>query len=186
MINKVILIGNVGIDPEVRTLESGVKTARLRIATTERLYNRETQSTREHTEWHTVVLWRSLADVADRYVRKGTQVYIEGRLRSREWTDQQGVKRYTVEIMADDMKMLGRRGDSQQQDGQGGGYGAQQGGYGSQQNRGNQGGYGGGQQNYGGGQQGYGSQNASYQQTPATPQPAPAVNVDDDPDDLPF
>ncbi len=179
MINKVILIGNVGIDPEVRTLESGVKTARLRIATTERLYNRETQSTREHTEWHTVVLWRSLADVADRYIRKGSQVYIEGRLRSREWTDQQGVKRYTVEIMADDMKMLGRRGDSQQQDGQAGGYGTQQSGYGSQPNRGSQSGY-------GGGQQGYGSQNAAYQQTPATPQTTPAVNVDDDPDDLPF
>lgn len=179
MINKVILIGNVGIDPEVRTLESGVKTARLRVATTERLYNRETQTAREHTEWHTVVLWRNLADVVDRYVRKGSQVYIEGRLRSREWTDQQGVKHYAVEIMADEMKMLGRRGDSQQQDGQGGGYGAQGGGYGSQPNRGSQGGY-------GGGQQGYGSQNAAPQPAPAAPQPAPAVNVDDDPDDLPF
>src|SRR5699024_3016057 len=77
MINKVILIGNVGADPEIRTLESGVKMARLRIATTERIYNREAQESRDHTEWHSVVLWRNLADVADRFVRKGSQVYIE-------------------------------------------------------------------------------------------------------------
>ena len=100
MINKVILIGNVGADPEIRTLESGVKMARIRVATTERIYNREAQESRDHTEWHSVVLWRNLADVADRFIRKGSQVYIEGRLRSREWTDQQGVKRYSIEILA--------------------------------------------------------------------------------------
>ena len=83
MINKVILIGNVGADPEIRTLESGVKMARIRVATTERIYNREAQESRDHTEWHSVVLWRNLADVADRFIRKGSQVYIEGRLRSR-------------------------------------------------------------------------------------------------------
>lgn len=184
MINKVILIGNVGMDPEIRTLESGVKMARLRIATTERLYNREAQEAREHTEWHTVVLWRNLADVADRFVRKGSQVYIEGRLRSREWTDQQGAKRTTVEILADDMKMLGRRSDNN--GGQSGGqhYGggsAPQGGYGSgssyggqQQGYGQQGGYGGG----------YGAGAAS---APAIPAPAaPEVDVNNDPDDLPF
>ena len=77
MINKVILIGNVGADPEVRALEGGVKVARLRIATTERIYNRQTQETKEHTEWHNVTLWRNLADVADRFIRKGSQVYIE-------------------------------------------------------------------------------------------------------------
>ena len=112
MINKVILIGNVGADPEIRTLESGVKMARIRVATTERIYNREAQESRDHTEWHSVVLWRNLADVADRFIRKGSQVYIEGRLRSREWTDQQGVKRYSIEILADDLKMLGRRSDN--------------------------------------------------------------------------
>ncbi len=109
MINKVILVGNVGADPEVRTLESGVKTARVRLATSERYYNRETQQATEHTEWHTITLWRNLADVVDRFVHKGSQIYIEGRLRTREWTDQAGNKRYTTEIQADDMKLLGKR-----------------------------------------------------------------------------
>jgi single-strand DNA-binding protein len=110
MINKVILVGNVGADPEIRSLESGVKVARLRLATTERIYNRQTQETKEHTEWHTVVLWRGLADVADKYVRKGSQIYIEGSLRSNEWTDKDGNKRYGMEIVANDLKLLGRRG----------------------------------------------------------------------------
>ena len=109
MINKVILVGNVGADPEVRTLESGVKTARVRLATSERYFNRETQQATEHTEWHTITLWRNLADVVDRFVRKGSQIYIEGRLRTREWTDQAGNKRYSTEIQADDMKLLGKR-----------------------------------------------------------------------------
>ena len=112
MINKVILIGNGGADPEVRALEGGVKVARLRIATTERIYNRQTQETKEHTEWHNVTLWRNLADVADRFIRKGSQVYIEGSLRTRDWTDKDGNKRYATEIVANDLKMLGRRGDA--------------------------------------------------------------------------
>ena len=112
MINNVILIGNVGADPEVRALEGGVKVARLRIATTERIYNRQTQETKEHTEWHNVTLWRNLADVADRFIRKGSQVYIEGSLRTRDWTDKDGNKRYATEIVANDLKMLGRRGDA--------------------------------------------------------------------------
>ena len=112
MINKVILIGNVGADPEVRALEGGVKVARLRIATTERIYNRQTQETKEHTEWHNVTLWRNLADVADRFIRKGSQVYIEGSFRTRDWTDKDGNKRYATEIVANDLKMLGRRGDA--------------------------------------------------------------------------
>ena len=112
MINKVILIGNVGADPEVRALEGGVKVARLRIATTERIYNRQTQETKEPTEWHNVTLWRNLADVADRFIRKGSQVYIEGSLRTRDWTDKDGNKRYATEIVANDLKMLGRRGDA--------------------------------------------------------------------------
>lgn len=109
MINKVILIGNVGADPEIRTLEGGTKVARVRLATTERIYNRQTQESRDHTEWHSITLWRNLADVADRFVRKGSQIYIEGRIRSREWTDQAGVKRYGIEIVADELKLLGRR-----------------------------------------------------------------------------
>lgn len=109
MINKVILLGNVGADPEIRTLESGIKVARVRLATTERIYNRTTQETKEHTEWHTVTLWRNLADVADRYIKKGSQLYIEGNIRAREWSDESGAKRSAIEIVANDMKMLGRR-----------------------------------------------------------------------------
>lgn len=120
MVNKVILVGNVGLDPEVRTTESGVKVARVRLATTERMFDRQANETREHTEWHTVTLWRGLADVVDRFVRKGSQIYIEGRLRTREWMDKDNNKRYTTEILADDMKLLGRRGDNNA---------AQQGGY---------------------------------------------------------
>ncbi len=111
MINKVILLGNVGADPEIRTLETGTKVARLRLATTERIFNRQTQEAKEHTEWHTVVLWRGLADVADKYVRKGSQIYIEGVIRSNEWTDKEGGKRSGIEIVANDMKLLGRKGE---------------------------------------------------------------------------
>ena len=113
MINKVILVGNVGMDPEVRSLETGVKVARVRLATTERIFNRQTNESTEHTEWHTVTLWRGLAEVVDKYVRKGSQIYIEGRLRSREW-EQDGQKRYATEIVADEMKLLGRRQDGTQ------------------------------------------------------------------------
>lgn len=111
MVNKVILIGNVGMDPEIRTLESGVKVARLRLATTERIFDRQTNETKELTEWHTVTLWRGLADVADRFVHKGSQIYVEGSLRTREWTDRDNQKRTSVEIVANDMKLLGRRSD---------------------------------------------------------------------------
>ena len=109
MINKVILVGNVGGDPEVRALESGVKVARLRLATTERIFDRQTNEAREMTEWHTVVLWRGLADVVDKYVRKGSQLYIEGSLRTREWNDKDNVRHLSTEIQASEMKLLGRR-----------------------------------------------------------------------------
>lgn len=112
MVNKVILIGNVGIDPEVRTTEGGVKVARVRLATTERMFDRAANETKEHTEWHTITLWRGLADVVDKYVRKGSQIYIEGRLRTREWMDKENNKRYTTEILADTMNLLGRRSDN--------------------------------------------------------------------------
>jgi single-strand DNA-binding protein len=113
MINKVILVGNVGLDPEVRALESGAKVARLRLATTERYTDRQTNETKELTEWHTVTLWRGLADVVDKYVHKGSQLYIEGSLRTREWTDKDNQKRYATEIVATEMKLLGRRVDAQ-------------------------------------------------------------------------
>ena len=117
MVNKVILIGNVGMDPEVRTTESGVKVARVRLATTERLFDRQANESREHTEWHTITLWRGLADIVDRYVRKGSQIYIEGRLRTRDWMDKDNNRRYTTEILADSMNLLGRRGDGSASEG---------------------------------------------------------------------
>ena len=116
MINKVILLGNVGQDPEVRTLETGVKVARLRLATTERMFNRQTNETTEHTEWHSITLWRGLADVADKFVRKGSQIYVEGRIRSREW-ERDGQRHFGFEIVADDMRLLGRRAEGTQQQG---------------------------------------------------------------------
>lgn len=114
MVNKVILVGNVGLDPEVRSLETGVKVARVRLATSERIFNRQTNEATEHTEWHTVTLWRSLAEVVDKYVRKGSQLYIEGRIRTREW-ERDGVKHFATEIVADEMKLLGRRPEGAQQ-----------------------------------------------------------------------
>ena len=104
------------MDPEVRSLETGVKVARIRLATSERIFNRQTNETTEHTEWHTVTLWRGLAEVVDKYVHKGSQIYIEGRLRSREW-EQDGQKRYATEIVADEMKLLGRRAEGAPQQG---------------------------------------------------------------------
>ncbi|MFR9524255.1 MAG: single-stranded DNA-binding protein [Rikenellaceae bacterium] len=112
MINKVILVGNVGADPEVRTIESGAKVARIRMVTTERIFNRQSNETKEHSEWHTVIMWRGLADVADKYVRKGSQIYIEGNLRTRDWLDKENVKHTTTEVVAYELKLLGRRADN--------------------------------------------------------------------------
>lgn len=114
MINKVILVGNVGADPEVRSLESGVKTARLRLATTERIFNRQTNETTEQTEWHTVIFWRGLADVVDKYVRKGSQIYVEGSIHYRDWQGSDGQRHFTTEITASDLKLLGRRAEGSQ------------------------------------------------------------------------
>lgn len=108
MINKVILVGNVGTDPEVRALDGGTKVARIRLATTERVYNKEKNETKENTEWHNITLWRGLAEVVDKYIRKGSQLYIEGKLRTREY-DKNGVKCFATEIVAEELKMLGRK-----------------------------------------------------------------------------
>ena len=128
-LNKVMLIGNVGRDPEIRYLEGnsqggGTKVATFTLATTERYRDRNGEL-RENTEWHNIVAWRQTADVVERFVKKGTQLYIEGRLRTRSYTDQQGIKKYTTEINADNLQLLGRRQDDQ---GQGGGYQQGQGG----------------------------------------------------------
>lgn len=106
MINKVILVGRVGADPEIHTFESGNKTAKLRLATTERSYNRETKEATDYTEWHTVVAWGNLADIIDKWVKKGALLYIEGSLRTREY-DKGNEKRYTIEVVGKELKMLG-------------------------------------------------------------------------------
>ena len=116
-VNKVILVGNVGKDPEVRYVESNVAVANFPLATSERGYtSRSGAQIPERTEWHNIVLWRGLAEVAEKYVKKGTQLYIEGKLRTRSWTDSNNVVRYTTEIFADNMEILSRRdsGNAQQ------------------------------------------------------------------------
>ena len=109
-LNKVMLIGNVGQDPEVRYLDN--KVATFRLATTERYKDRNSGETREITEWHSVVAWRNSADIVEKYVKKGTQLYVEGRLRTRSWDDQNGNKRYTTEIIADSLQLLGKKADN--------------------------------------------------------------------------
>ena len=109
-VNKVILIGNLGQDPETKYMPSGSAVSNLRIATTESFKDRETGQQQERTEWHSVAMFGRLAEVAGEYLRKGSQVYIEGRLRTRKWQDKQGLDRYTTEIIADQMQMLGGRG----------------------------------------------------------------------------
>jgi single-strand DNA-binding protein len=106
-INKVIVIGNLGADPEVRTLPNGDTVCNLRLATTEKWKDKTAGETREVTEWHRVVLYRKLGEIAGRYLKKGSSVYIEGRLKTRKWQGQDGQDRYTTEIEANEMQMLG-------------------------------------------------------------------------------
>ena len=106
-INKVILVGNLGADPENRVFPSGDAVCNLRLATSESWKDKTTGERHEATEWHRVVLYRKLAEIAGQYLRKGAAVYIEGRLRTRKWQDQSGTERYTTEIEAMEMKMLG-------------------------------------------------------------------------------
>ncbi len=113
-LNKVMLIGNVGRDPEVRYLDGNsgnAKVATFTLATTERYRDRNGE-TRENTEWHNIVAWRGNADVVERFVKKGTQLFIEGRIRTRSWDDQSGNKRYTTEIIADNLQLLGKKSDN--------------------------------------------------------------------------
>jgi single-strand DNA-binding protein len=109
-INKVILIGNLGADPETRAMPSGTTVANLRVATSESWRDKQTGEQQERTEWHRVALFGRLAEVAGEYLRKGSQVYIEGSLRTRKWQDKQGNERYSTEIVGNDLQMLGGRG----------------------------------------------------------------------------
>ncbi|MFA7292990.1 MAG: single-stranded DNA-binding protein [Rhodocyclaceae bacterium] len=108
-VNKVILVGNLGADPETRYLPSGDPVTNLRLATTDSWKDKASGEKKEATEWHRVVLFRRLAEVAGQYLKKGSQVYIEGRIRTRKWQDKDGQERYTTEIEAEEMKMLGSR-----------------------------------------------------------------------------
>lgn len=107
-VNKVILIGNLGKDPEVRYLESGIPVARIAVATSEVFTDKTTGEKREITDWHTVVLWRGLAKITESYLKKGMKVYIEGKLKTRSWQDEQQQTKYATEIVADQMQMLSK------------------------------------------------------------------------------
>ncbi len=207
-LNKVMLIGNVGNDPEIRYLDSNpqspqgnAKVASFRLATTERYRDRNGE-TRENTEWHSIVAWRSNADLVEKFVHKGSQIYIEGKLRTRQWTDQTGNKRFTTEVQADNIQLLGKRTDAPQpgqpasggyqgQNSPAGGYPAQgsQGGYQGYPSQPAPGGYptqaqpGPGYQGQGA-QGGFQGQPASSGPAYATQSAAPASDAPDD--DLPF
>lgn len=157
-INKVILVGNLGNDPDVRYTPDGRAIANVSIATTESWKDKGTGENRDKTEWHRVVMFNRLGEIAGEYLKKGSQVYIEGKLQTRKWQDKSGQDRYTTEIVANEMQMLGGRGGSG--GGAGGGYDQSAGGFGGGQSSG-------GGNNFGGG--------------------APAGAMGDDPDDdIPF
>jgi len=138
-VNKVILIGNLGADPETRFMPSGGTVTNVRLATSETWKDKQSGQMQERTEWHRVVFFNKLGEIAGEYLKKGSKVYIEGSIRTRKWQGQDGQDRYTTEIVANEMQMLDGRGDGG--GGQGGGYAPQ----------GNQGGYQNQNENYGGG-----------------------------------
>lgn len=172
-VNKVIIVGNLGNDPEVRYAANGSAIANISIATSESWTDKNSGDKQEKTEWHRVVMFNRLGEIAGEYLRKGSKVYVEGKLQTRKWQDNSGQDRYTTEIVASTMQMLDGRGDN-----------AGQGGGGYQQRAPSQAApqQGGGQQ-YGGGQPQYGG--AKPQSAPQKPaaQPAPANDFDDD---IPF
>ena len=167
-VNKVILVGNVGGDPEVRYMPSGGAVTNLTLATSESWKDKQTGQPQERTEWHRVVFFNRLTEIAGEYVRKGSKIYVEGSLRTRQW-EQDGVKRYTTEIVASEMQML----DSRQGGQQAGQQSAQQGGYTPQQDS-QQGGF---QQP---------PQQRAPQSTPQQPQQQPGGFDSDFDDDIPF
>lgn len=169
-VNKVILVGNLGADPETRYMPSGDAVTNIRLATTDRYKDKQSGEMKELTEWHRVAFFGKLAEIAGQYLRKGSQVYIEGRIRTRKWQDQSGQDKYSTEIVAEAMQMLGSR--------QGGGSGADEGGSYSRESSG--GGYGGGRS---GGQAGGGQQQGGAARRP---QQAPSNGFEDMDDDIPF
>ena len=114
-VNKVIIVGNLGADPEIRFAPSGDAICNIRVATSEAWKDRQTGERKEATEWHRINFYGKLAEIAGQYLRKGSQVYIEGSLRTRKWTDKDGQEKYSTEIRADEMKMLGGKPEGQQQ-----------------------------------------------------------------------
>ena len=168
-VNKVILVGNLGRDPEVRYSPDGAAICNVSIATTSQWKDRNSGERREETEWHRVVMYNRLAEIAGEYLRKGRPVYIEGRLKTRKWTDKENIERYTTEIVADQMQMLGGREGG----GEGGGYG-------------------------GGNSGGFGDREPAQMPRQQAPRPAPAprpaapavssgaANLADMDDDIPF
>jgi single-strand DNA-binding protein len=173
-VNKVIVVGNLGRDPEMRTFPSGDQVANVTVATTDRWKDKQSGEMREATEWHRIVFNGRLAEIAGQYLRKGSQVYVEGSLRTRKWTDKDGIEKYTTEIRADQMQMLGSR---QGQGGPSGGPEDDGGGY-------SQGGGGGG-----GGGYAPRAPAAAPRAPAAAPRQAPAKSssgFDDMDDDIPF
>lgn len=188
-VNKVILVGNVGRDPEIRYLDGNsqntqtTKVATFTLATSER-YRDRNGNLQENTEWHNIVAWRQSADVCERFVRKGTQLFIEGKLRTRSYTDQQGVKRYTTEVAVDNLQLLGRKENADGNAGQG--Y-AQQGGYNPQQPGFQQPAYQAPSQQAPRNTYQAPAQPASYQAPSQQPVKSIDISIDDNPsDDLPF
>jgi len=177
-VNKVILIGNLGADPETRAMPSGASVANLRIATTENWKDRTSGENQERTEWHRVALFGKLAEIASEYLRKGSQVYIEGSLRTRKWQDKQGNERYSTEIVGNEMQMLGGRGGGGGMGG--GGAGASGSGAGGQMG----GGSGGGRSGGGGGGGGGGDPFPEYSHSDSGP--SAGGGRDDFDDDIPF
>ena len=114
-INKVIIVGNLGNDPEIRTMPNGDAVAKISVATSESWVDKNTNERKTQTEWHSIVFYRRQAEVAGEYLRKGSKVYVEGRLRTRKWQDQNGQDRYTTEIQGDNLQMLGGRQDEPKQ-----------------------------------------------------------------------
>jgi len=175
-VNKVILVGNLGQDPEVRYMPNGGAVANITLATSESWRDKQTGETKEKTEWHRVVLFGKLAEVAGEYLRKGSQVYIEGALQTRKWTDQAGVEKYTTEIVVNvggTMQMLGGRQGGGAPAG-GGNAGQQQGGWGQPQQP---------QQSQGSNQFSGGAQSRPQQNAAPAPSNEPPMDFDDD---IPF
>ncbi|NUU03113.1 single-stranded DNA-binding protein [Herbaspirillum robiniae] len=173
-VNKVIIVGNLGRDPETRYMPNGEAVTNIAVATTESWKDKNSGEKKELTEWHRITFYRKLAEIAGQYLKKGSQIYVEGRLQTRKWQDKEGVERYTTEIIADTMQMLGSR------QGGGGGGSMDEGSYGG----GGGGGYGGGaprQNAGGGGGGGMGGGGGAPRQQPAQ---RPASNFEDD--DIPF